>query len=364
MEETGQLQRARLHRLLLVGCGLGLHLGLCWFVYHLSNLPLSAVQISLLLSLGIGGWIAFLLVNYLEWNLLFEEPDLRLPQLIWVLALVIPTAVYATDMRSLVLLSGLALLIACAGRLSRTEYIAFCVIAPALYGSGLLLSPAGSEGLNLEAWLSWLVFSVAVVFSPLLYRVEWGLLDWVLHEQDRQLKAVMETLDRETVRDALTGARNERYLMEILHHHKAMADRRHYIFSVCAVDLDHFHLVNERHGRNQGDEALVAVVAHLQSSLRQVDVVARIRDNRLTLVFSGAGEQDTASSLHRILAGLQDLIPLGDLKLTASVGVTQYRLHESVDALLERADQALYDAKRLGRDRLVVAPNMANTSAA
>jgi len=345
----------------LLGVGICLHLSLCGALYLGGYFPVSIAQVVLVLGIAGAGLSLFSLAVYLEWNLSMEDPDFHLPLLFWLLSIVVSTAIYTVEMRSLVLLSGLSLLVAVAGRLPKNQAVLFGVLASLMYGTGLVISPVVSYPLSTQEWLSWLVFTIVILFSPTAFQLEWRLLDWMVNEQQKQLKAAMDSLEQLTVRDQLTGAHNERYLNEILHYHKAMGDRRHYAFTVCTLDIDHFRNINDRLGWEQGDRVLQGFVEAFRQALREVDVLARIRDNRLVMVLSGAVEQDAATRVQRILSDLQRKQPVEGESFTVSVGVTQYRLQESVEDLLQRADQALFDARRLGRNRLIVAPHVTAT---
>ena len=153
------------------------------------------------------------------------------------------------------------------------------------------------------------------------------------------------------VRDELTGVYNRRHLMEVLAHEKAMADRSEYVFSVCFVDLDFFKKVNDRFGHATGDEVL-------KKFAREVDCVARIGGEEFVLVLSGTSQSDAVRGAERLAEGLRDMLVTQNeprFRITASIGITQYRRGDTIQQMLDRADRALYDAKRTGRNKTVVA---------
>lgn len=164
-------------------------------------------------------------------------------------------------------------------------------------------------------------------------------------------------LERLSTHDELTGLPNRRLFARHLERALARADRFEHDVSVLALDLDHFKQLNDRCGHPAGDAALKAVAAVLLDSLREVDTVARAGGEELWVLLSHtdeAGAAEVAEKLRRRVAALDvegaTGQPLGHLSV--SIGVAQRRPGEAADALLARADQALYRAKRAGRDRV------------
>lgn len=174
---------------------------------------------------------------------------------------------------------------------------------------------------------------------------------------DAQLVARLERL---STHDELTGLANRRLFGRHLERALARADRYHHPLSVLALDLDHFKQLNDRCGHAAGDAALKAVAAVLRESLREVDTVARAGGEELWVLLAHTGEEgarEVAEKLRRRIAALDiegaDGQPLGHLSV--SIGVATRHPGESATALLGRADAALYDAKRSGRDRVASA---------
>lgn len=167
--------------------------------------------------------------------------------------------------------------------------------------------------------------------------------------------------------DPLTGLHNQRYLRG--HLRSLLASLRGGGGSLAAMmlDLDHFKAINDRYGHAVGDAALQAVASAIRKHVRLFDTVARYGGEEFAVVMPGATAADAAVAAERLrreVAGLH-FAPLPGVvhPLTVSIGVAAVAA-EAVDdetsaaeALLRRADQALYEAKRQGRNRVVVVHN-------
>ena len=172
------------------------------------------------------------------------------------------------------------------------------------------------------------------------------------------LKAHEEALDRLANYDRLTGVPSRRLLDDRLAQALTAAQRNGRLVAVCYVDLDGFKPVNDVHGHATGDQVLVAVATAMQSVLRAHDTVARIGGDEFVLVLTEVGDRrDVIRSLDRIVAAIGRPVATasGELGISASLGVAIFP-DDGVDpdSLLQRADQAMYQAKKLGRNRYQV----------
>lgn len=168
----------------------------------------------------------------------------------------------------------------------------------------------------------------------------------------------LEQLRSQAMHDELTGVFNRRQLMAILGRQKALADRGALNVALVFADLDHFKRVNDEFGHVVGDQALHAFAEVAETVVRSEDFVARFGGEEFVLVLVNTDEHFASQVAGRLaertralrLPGYED-----SLRLSVSCGVTQFRSGESVDALLRRADAAMYAAKSAGRDRVMVA---------
>jgi len=173
----------------------------------------------------------------------------------------------------------------------------------------------------------------------------------------RQLDRVMARLEALAVRDDLTGAYNRRYINEVLSRQKALADRGQIEFTVCFCDLDHFKEVNDGFGHGCGDDMLRRFAALAEDTVRSVDFVARWGGDEFLLVLIGANASVAERVTNRLREHTKEIRMQGGAfeGISVSIGVAQFRKGERVSQLLSRADQALYEAKAHGRNRVVLA---------
>jgi diguanylate cyclase (GGDEF)-like protein/PAS domain S-box-containing protein len=163
-------------------------------------------------------------------------------------------------------------------------------------------------------------------------------------------------LARQASTDALTGLPNRRETFRQLEEltRSCGADLPPLALAFC--DLDWFKRVNDSHGHAAGDALLVAVGERLRTALRPDDLVGRIGGDELLVVLVGV--TDLKEALERaegLRAAVREPLPIANvsLDLTVSIGVTLFQPGESVDALVARADAAMYRAKQAGRDRVI-----------
>jgi diguanylate cyclase (GGDEF)-like protein/putative nucleotidyltransferase with HDIG domain len=182
----------------------------------------------------------------------------------------------------------------------------------------------------------------------------------VLQARAERLVAEMAEMART---DALTGLLNRRGFADSIDLELERARRGRHGVSVVVGDLDHFKALNDRHGHRAGDVALQAFGRLLAAHGRRIDASARIGGEEFALILPHTDEHGAFLVAERLRRALRDEPPLPDAALTVSFGVATFPRHGADgDALLHAADQALYAAKELGRDRSVIfSPEVASS---
>jgi len=170
-----------------------------------------------------------------------------------------------------------------------------------------------------------------------------------------------ETLQNQSIRDALTGLFNRRYLEESLTKEVSRAQRNQHAIGIVMIDIDHFKKFNDTFGHDAGDYVLQAVGGLLKQNIRGSDVACRYGGEELTLIFPELSLQETAIMAEMIREAIAQLkLSLNGQflgTLTASLGVAAFPEHGTTGtAVMQSADAALYRAKAAGRDRVMVAP--------
>jgi two-component system cell cycle response regulator len=167
---------------------------------------------------------------------------------------------------------------------------------------------------------------------------------------------ITSELERLTITDAQTLAFNRGYLFPRLKQECERALARRSALSVLLIDLDHFKRVNDAHGHAVGDELLRAFADMTRRNVRGSDVLVRRGGEEFVLIMPATGENDAARVAERLRATLatRPLLDRDGLRVqpTISVGVAVWDGRESPEALDERADMAMYEAKQRGRNRI------------
>ena len=157
-------------------------------------------------------------------------------------------------------------------------------------------------------------------------------------------------------RDPMTGLYNGRAYYSLCDGAFKQAQRTHSPFAMLFVDLDHFKSINDQYGHEAGDLVLKAVAAKLQSTARQSDVVGRIGGEEFSIMLPNTdqdGAQNLAEKIRQEIEALMPDIGPQRLRITASIGVAwSASAEQSVELVQKRADEAMYQAKKGGRNRV------------
>ena len=181
---------------------------------------------------------------------------------------------------------------------------------------------------------------------------------WVaMHLYERNRERTTGELQRLATTDVLTGLHNRRQLEKVFSHLAAAADRQQHALAVVAMDLDHFKQINDRWGHHAGDGVLVHVAKLLRERLRESDWAFRIGGEEFCLFLPMASRDGAAAAAEALRRQITEhpcdaqgqLIPL-----SASIGVALYPDDAGAfEQLLSLADERMYRAKQLGRNRVV-----------
>jgi two-component system, cell cycle response regulator len=165
---------------------------------------------------------------------------------------------------------------------------------------------------------------------------------------------LIDSLREAAERDALTGLANRARLLDELHAATQRASRQSDPLCVAMIDVDHFKAVNDSHGHSAGDAVLRKVAEALRTTVRPYDLVARYGGEEFVVILPGT----TLAAALPIAERMRAAVPsrTAPRPATISLGIAQFDpAQDDVEGLLRRADEALYQAKGRGRDRVVVA---------
>lgn len=210
----------------------------------------------------------------------------------------------------------------------------------------------------------WQIVSIALVVIALIPLVVYGIAFIFLRKITQKLRDAQNALERYAATDPLTGLHNRRHILARARQELARLQRErahhkaHTGMSVTMLDLDHFKKVNDAYGHLVGDEVLKETALRIQATTRAYDLVGRLGGEEFVVVHPDADYMQARTIAGRIWEAIRAqpyVIEGNKIKVTASLGVATLDLTTENDLTpaLQRADRALYNAKKAGRDRVV-----------
>jgi diguanylate cyclase (GGDEF)-like protein len=354
-------QATRLRRTLFAQAAGAIHGVLCCIAYWLGVFRGSWQFLACLLFLALAGHMLMVLFIRIGLNKRYKDPGLTIAQISWATATVMVTVYFLDQLRMVVLMYYVLVVFFGAFALSTRGFV--LVAAQAVVGYGLviwLLVQNHPDVIDLKIELvNWLGFAISMsAFS--LVAADLSRLRRRVSLQNRDLREALGTIQELAITDELTGIYNRRHVQGVLEYQKSLADRGHHSFTLAFADLDHFKEVNDRSGHQAGDQVLKRFAQIARASIRDIDYVARIGGEEFLLVLVQNSLAEAMKVAERIRSRMEkevfDFPEGGSIKVTVSLGITQYGPRESVEAMLARADQALYQAKKKGRNCLESVP--------
>ncbi len=176
-----------------------------------------------------------------------------------------------------------------------------------------------------------------------------------LRAMTESLSMRSQTLEHAALTDSLTGMQNRRYFDDALGEYLQEFRRINKPVGLVILDLDHFKAVNDTHGHDVGDEVLKAVANCLRDFTRHHDVAARLGGEEFAVVAPNMDLESLSKLAERIRIAIAQLsVSSGNvtLRVTTSVGLAVWDRKESAEDFFRRADRMLYQAKRMGRNRV------------
>lgn len=174
-------------------------------------------------------------------------------------------------------------------------------------------------------------------------------------EKKQQIEALEEknkALVVQSHTDGLTSLANYRALIEFLQDEAKLAFRNNEPLSIALFDLDHFKNVNDTHGHLVGDHVLTKVASIIAKHVRSSDLAGRYGGEEFMVILKNTAEADARAICNRIVRSVEASSYEAGVKMTISGGLSQYH-GESLSDFINNADSNLYEAKRLGRNRVV-----------
>lgn len=173
------------------------------------------------------------------------------------------------------------------------------------------------------------------------------------------LKSELEQLRGLVQTDQITGAFNRRGLDDIFKREAARADRNAQSLGVVLIDLDNFKQINDNFGHQYGDSVLINLVNIAKETLRPSDIVARFGGEEFVILLPDVEMEDALTIIHRLQNNLAKNFSIQvdkqSMPVTFSAGIALRSFGEQQNSVISRADKALYQAKRTGKNRAIPA---------
>jgi len=350
-------QRLRISRTLMAAnvyviC-IALQVYACWVGYMDEA---DVRSLSTVILLNVGWWYIMLRTGL---NRHFHDPSLTLPQILSALTVIVGAySVTGPVHGSTMMLLALVLVFGIFNLSARDAKIAggYTVVLMGMAMSIKVRSDPFSYPVKLE--IAHFVLTAAIVPTISALAAQLSAVRARLQAQKDELALAVTRIQVLATRDELTGLHNRRHMMEVLNQHQRRLDRSgHHRFCLALLDLDHFKRINDTHGHGVGDEVLRYFAQQARSVMREVDVLARWGGEEFLLLLVDTSPELAQIGIERIRAQLAHApLSVGELTLqvTFSAGLTGYWGTESLDACIDRADHALYQAKHNGRNCTVI----------
>jgi diguanylate cyclase len=180
----------------------------------------------------------------------------------------------------------------------------------------------------------------------------------IAEERVKQLEQELEQVSELVREDQLTGALNRRGLDEVLDREIKRADRQQTPISIALLDVDNFKQLNDSFGHQTGDQALMHLIQVIKKALRPTDEVARYGGEEFLIILIDTSLEEAMLTITRLQRELTKNLFLHDNKrqlITFSAGVALHSVGEDPELTINRADSAMYKAKRAGKNRVFAA---------
>jgi diguanylate cyclase (GGDEF)-like protein len=305
-----------------------------------------------------GGYALLLLMVIFGINKRFEDRTLATPVIFWSLATILWVSYYLDQLRLAVMMLYFTTMLIGAFRYKLKNFIVSSSIAIVGYLLVILaLIKNHSELIEITAeFLQWGVFT-SLTIAVVIIGGEIARIRDRLKDGNSELNEALSKISELAIIDELTGLYNRRYAMKILEHQKGMADRDAYDFAICFFDLDLFKSINDNYGHHVGDLVLKKFSELVKGTISDIDYCSRFGGEEFVLILvkkNIEAAKEIADSIRQLVQDTDFGEITEGLNVTVSVGVSEFVSNEEIEHVLNRADEALYEAKDSGRNQVKI----------
>ena len=306
--------------------------------------------------------IAFNVVLYVIFrsglNQRMKDPSLTSFQICLASLVVMYAIFFVYEARGFLLAMYILIMLFGVFRLDTRQFLNVSAFILTTYGIDIfLLHIFRQQDVNLKIEIfQWLALSVVLISVSFIG----GNISALRHDlatSRKKLQASLVKINEMAIHDDLTGFYNRRHLMELIENEYNRSIRTGAFFSVAMMDLDKFKSVNDTFGHQVGDEVLMTFSNIVRNVLRKTDFCGRYGGEEFLVVLTQTDLKDARIFAERIRFCVEEslVLDLGNGKtsnVTVSIGLAEHLKNESIDKTISRADEAMYKAKKNGRNRV------------
>ncbi|WP_024790984.1 MULTISPECIES: cache domain-containing protein [unclassified Lebetimonas] len=247
----------------------------------------------------------------------------------------------------------------------KLTYVIYNKTIDAVIGSGLYIQQDIDKYVNKEkrrisnefkSFYKSLIFTflAVLIFSVLLTYFLSKRLEFIFIKYNKLLEKEKNKAEFEAIHDPLTKIPNRRFFNQKLKEEFLRAKRYNTTFSLAMIDIDHFKKINDTYGHDTGDIVLKKMTSFIRKNIRKSDFFARWGGEEFMLIFPYTDLQKAKQICQKLKRELQENeFVQTPVKFTISCGITEFRNDGDIENIIKRVDEALYEAKNSGRDKIV-----------
>ena len=305
---------------------------------------------------AVGGLTVMAALVRCGWSARWRDPSMTFQQILWAISCSAVAYVLAAEARGIVPgLLAVTMLFA-ALNLRAKQIVAVSLYALGAFSLAVLFIIQLDNSTEPALEIAYALVLVLMLTGCMLLSLRLYQLRGRLRKQRQELAAALEENRELASRDALTGLINRRHMRELLELEQRRCVRGVRTMLLAQMDIDHFKSINDTYGHGVGDMALKAFAQTVRDNIRNSDVLARWGGEEFVLLLSDTDVAGAMLTLQRVRAAVEGTTmpdaPPG-LQMTVSIGLAEHMAGEMLEVTLDRADKALYSAKRAGRNQVM-----------
>lgn len=305
---------------------------------------------------AVGGLTVMAALVRCGWSARWRDPSMTFQQILWAITCSAVAYVLAAEARGIVPgLLAVTMLFA-ALNLRAKQIVAVSLYALGAFSLAVLFIIQLDNSTEPALEIAYALVLVLMLTGCMLLSLRLYQLRGRLRKQRQELAAALEENRELASRDALTGLINRRHMRELLELEQRRCVRGVRTMLLAQMDIDHFKSINDTYGHGVGDMALKTFAQTVRDNIRNSDVLARWGGEEFVLLLSDTDVAGAMLTLQRVRAAVEGTTmpdaPPG-LQMTVSIGLAEHMAGEMLEVTLDRADKALYSAKRAGRNQVI-----------